>query len=955
MATALERLLVVIGADTQNYNKEMAKFEKSIDRTTEKIGRFGAMMSAAITVPLIAAAGGLLKMAMSAVESENLFEVSMGGMANSARAWSEQLRKDLGLNAYEIRKNTGMFYTMFESMKLGSADAYTLSTGLTQLAYDMASFYNLPGGAAEAFEKLRAGITGEAEPLKQLGIIVMEETVKQYAYANGIAAVGAELSEQQKVMARYGVIMSSTSKAQGDLARTADSPTNKLRIMSERAKQLGTDIGMSLIPVLNDLITIAEPLAAKIERIIKAFNALDPATRKNIIAGFGLLAVTGPLALALAAITTVVGKVISGIGTLIKFAGTARLTLILLQTGSIGLGGALSMLAGGPVGVIILAIGALITAGVLLYQNWDKIKYYGLQAFAILKNGALNSLRLMLVGIEKFLGWIPGIGEKIREAISGLELKISDENIAFNARAAVYAVRDLTDETNRYAEAQKRANNVGAELSYNTDMSKMGKYAPAGGDKEKDIKSATKWINTSEALINVLNILRSQHEATALKAEMHSDKMTQMSLKGKQLNEQLTAQQAIVAKVKEEIEANTAAGVLQDETQEDLAKRTDELNKKLADEEKALVDLEKQVYDNNQAIKTQAAELRDLAQEVTKVEKKYKDDLAGALEDYQKKSAEVSKKLIDDERKVTDEYEKSLDSRTRSLRDFVGLFDAVSGKEVSGADLLKNLRGQVGAFENWSTNISQLAARGVDEGLIAELREMGPKAGPEIAALTTLTDSELQEYVNLWRQKNEDARAEAVTQLQQQKVEMQTKLMEIRAAATEQLELYRVEWEKKNADIRKNADEEMARIQKKFEDVAGAGTTYGVKLVSNFTAGMESQFEGLRKTLEAMAGMVDSYMPHSPAKVGPLKRLAEWGPSLVKSLTEGIKAEMPRLSTVTADMAAAIRSPVVNVAPAPVAVGGGRGIVIENINIHGNNAEEIWSKFERKLALKGWR
>jgi len=173
-------------------------------------------------------------------------------------------------------------------------------------------------------------------------------------------------------------------------------------------------------------------------------------------------------------------------------------------------------------------------------------------------------------------------------------------------------------------------------------------------------------------------------------------------------------------------------------------------------------------------------------------------------------------------------------------------------------------------------NIQALAARGVDEGLIAELREMGPKAGPEIAALNTLTDEQLQEYVALWKQKNEQARREAVDQLQQQRVEMQQKLIEIRQAAQQQLEIYRAEWEKKNAEIRKNAEEEMKRIEERFQSIAEAGTKYGVDLMDNFTSGIRSRADRLRSVLEEMAAMVDSYMPHSPAKRGPLSRIMEW-------------------------------------------------------------------------------
>ncbi len=104
-----------------------------------------------------------LEMANDVVESESLFATSMKGMADEAREWSDDLSDSLGLNAYGLRKNVGIFNTMFRSMGLGEQEAYNMSTGLTELAEDMASFYNID--SEEAFTKFRAGITGETEPL----------------------------------------------------------------------------------------------------------------------------------------------------------------------------------------------------------------------------------------------------------------------------------------------------------------------------------------------------------------------------------------------------------------------------------------------------------------------------------------------------------------------------------------------------------------------------------------------------------------------------------------------------------------------------------------------------------------------------------------------------------------------------------------------------------------------
>lgn len=213
-----------------------------------------------------------LKSAMEAVESENLFEVSFGEMSKAARDWSDELSRTLGINAYELRKSSAMLYTMSSSMGLAKDKAFEMSTGLTKLAYDMASFYNLK--PEEAFQKLRSGIVGETEPLRTLGILIDENTTKSVAYANGIAKAGATLTQQEKVQARYLAIMQQTTQAQGDLARTIDSPTNQLRVLSERFDQISIQVGNALIPsfqvvltmLSNNIVPVLKDLADWVEK-----------------------------------------------------------------------------------------------------------------------------------------------------------------------------------------------------------------------------------------------------------------------------------------------------------------------------------------------------------------------------------------------------------------------------------------------------------------------------------------------------------------------------------------------------------------------------------------------------------------------------------------------------------------------------------------------------------------
>lgn len=173
-ATTLEELQIKftaqMGGLTSQLNgvkKQLGGVETSVKRTSAAFSGLAKAAKLFIGAYVIRGIFKLgkesLSMANDVVESESLFTVSMKGMADSARAWSDELSASLGLNAYNLRKNVGTFNTMFMSMGLGEQAAYNMSTSLVQLAEDMASFYNVD--PEEMFTKLRAGITGETEPL----------------------------------------------------------------------------------------------------------------------------------------------------------------------------------------------------------------------------------------------------------------------------------------------------------------------------------------------------------------------------------------------------------------------------------------------------------------------------------------------------------------------------------------------------------------------------------------------------------------------------------------------------------------------------------------------------------------------------------------------------------------------------------------------------------------------
>lgn len=285
MAITLEELQIKFIAETgalksqlSGVQSQLAGLETSAVKSQNILGMFG---KGAIVAGVVKAGKAMvdmgkeaLLMANDVVESESLFDVSMGGMADKARAWSDKVSGELGLNPYEMRKNVGMLNTMFGSMGLGEQEAYDMSTGMVQLANDMASFYNL--STDEAFSKLQSGITGMGMPLKQLGILVDEETVAQYALKSGISKTGKEMTQQQKVQARYGAIMEQTAKAQGDLARTMDSPTNQLRRLNAEFDMAKIALGQALQPALIAVLPALTGFARGITNVLKGGSGGDP-------------------------------------------------------------------------------------------------------------------------------------------------------------------------------------------------------------------------------------------------------------------------------------------------------------------------------------------------------------------------------------------------------------------------------------------------------------------------------------------------------------------------------------------------------------------------------------------------------------------------------------------------------------------------------------------------------
>ena len=234
----------------KNVNKELKDGVSLWGAFTKGIS--GAIVQMNIVLrTLISGANKLVNLVKSASEYEealNLFTVSMGSQAEEATKWIERFSEALYMDPSNIMQYMGSLNSLISGLGVGAENSYLMSKNLTQLAYDLASFKNL--SVEEAFTKLQSGISGEIEPLRNVGVALSQNTLQELANSLGIQRRVAEMSEAEKAQLRYIQILKSTSDWQGDMGRTLISPANSIRVLKEQFTLLGRAIGRVFIPII---------------------------------------------------------------------------------------------------------------------------------------------------------------------------------------------------------------------------------------------------------------------------------------------------------------------------------------------------------------------------------------------------------------------------------------------------------------------------------------------------------------------------------------------------------------------------------------------------------------------------------------------------------------------------------------------------------------------------------
>lgn len=248
-------------ASIQEAREELARASAALDQledhTNKSTDAFSRLAKAIGLVMIARKALDTIKTgidyASDLAEVQNVVDVTFGSATEAINSWSKECLAAYGMNEVSAKRYAGTLGAMLKSSGLAGDAIIDMSKDMVGLAGDMASFYNLD--LETAFEKIRSGISGETEPLKQLGINMSVANLEAYALSQGITTAYNEMSQAEQVMLRYNYLMSTTADAQGDFARTQDSYANQTRLLSESWLEFTGIMAEQLLPVLTTIVS----------------------------------------------------------------------------------------------------------------------------------------------------------------------------------------------------------------------------------------------------------------------------------------------------------------------------------------------------------------------------------------------------------------------------------------------------------------------------------------------------------------------------------------------------------------------------------------------------------------------------------------------------------------------------------------------------------------------------
>lgn len=264
------KVVISTALDNSGLPKGIGQAKGMLGGLGSVVKKLGGVIAAAFSVKVIADfAKECLDLGSDLQEVQNVVDVTFTTMNEQVNEFAKNAAQTAGLSETMAKKYTGTFGAMAKSFKFTEAEAYEMSTALTQLSGDVASFYNL--SQDEAYTKLKSVFTGETESLKDLGVVMTQTALDSYALAKGMEKTTSQMTEQEKVALRYQFVMDQLSAASGDFLRTSDSWANQTRLLTLQFDQLKATLGQGLINVLTPAVKLLNTLLTQLQGVANAF------------------------------------------------------------------------------------------------------------------------------------------------------------------------------------------------------------------------------------------------------------------------------------------------------------------------------------------------------------------------------------------------------------------------------------------------------------------------------------------------------------------------------------------------------------------------------------------------------------------------------------------------------------------------------------------------------------
>lgn len=288
MSDVVGQIALELGIDSsQIVNQLTGASNKASKQATSIFSGMGKKIAGALSIAALAKfTKDCIEVGSNVTEVQNVVDTAFKDLAGSADEWASNAMTNFGLSELSAKKYMGVFGQMSNAMGITGKAALDMAENVTGLTGDVASFYNL--STDEAYTKLKSIWTGETETLKDLGVVMTQTNLDQYALNNGFGKTTAKMTEQEKVMLRFQYVTSALSNATGDFAKTQDSWANQTRILSLRFEQLKASLGKGFIALFTPILRGFNSLLAGLQKVADGFaNFVQMLTGADVSTSMG--------------------------------------------------------------------------------------------------------------------------------------------------------------------------------------------------------------------------------------------------------------------------------------------------------------------------------------------------------------------------------------------------------------------------------------------------------------------------------------------------------------------------------------------------------------------------------------------------------------------------------------------------------------------------------------------